>query len=351
MRRFLVLTFAVACAPAAPAAPHPTPAPTEPPRPPVPAVTAAAEPATTAAPKASEPAGARARFPDARFPPENFTPPSSESAKPGDGHWTRLGGAADRLGEGEAVMVRTVVHPHPRSRFMLLDVVAIDLERVALHFSPGNDDPELDTLPDAVTPGLVPARDRDSLLAVFNGGFKPRHGNWGMMVAGRELVPPRPEGCTIAMMKDGTVRIGSWPSLSDAVSEMTAYRQTPPCLLEGGELHEQLLAKNERAWGGADPNRKTRRRSALGIDASGRVLLYGMGTEVGPEMLAVGMKHAGAVVAAQLDINWSWTKFLLMGQDDGALRVTSTLIPKTVHAKNGYVERSAARDFFYVTRR
>jgi hypothetical protein len=77
-----------------------------------------------------------------------------------------------------------------------------------------------------------------------------------------------------------------------------------------------------------------------------------MGTEVGPEMLARAMQAVGAVAATQLDINWSWTKFLLIGAPGGAeLQVTSTLIPKMVHARTGYVKRPAHRDFFYVTRR
>ena len=103
---------------------------------------------------------------------------------------------------------------------------------------------------------------------------------------------------------------------------------------------------------GAGAIRAARRGAAArsGSMLPGRTLFYGMGTEVGAEMLARGMQYAGAVAAAQLDINWSWTKFLLMGQPsaDAPLQVTSTLIPLMVHARNGYVERSAARDFFYI---
>jgi hypothetical protein len=124
-------------------------------------------------------------------------------------------------------------------------------------------------------------------------------------------------------------------------------------LLEAGELHEKLAAFNERPWGGFDPKRKTRRRSALGVDVSGRTLFYGIGEEVGPRVLAEGMRYAGAHFAAELDINWSWTRFLMFGQSTTkpGLKVTSTLIPKMVHQDRQYVEKTSARGFFYVTGR
>ena len=293
------------------------------------------------------------RTPGGRFPPADFEPPSARSAKAGDGTWRRLGDAStgDRAADGRAVLYITTVHPHPVSRFDSVTLAAIDLRHTAVHFMPGKDDPGTKDLDPPA--GHVPEPDRAELLVVFNGGYLPRHGRWGMMVQGRELVPPRDDGCTIGLYRDGRVRIRPWTELESSTGEMEAYRQTPPCLLDGGKLHPTLDAGNERPWGGRDPNRKTRRRSALGIDSSRRVLLYGMGTEVGAQLLAQAMKHAGAVDAVQLDINWSWTRFLLYGQPrpGGALQVTSTLIPKTTHSSKGYLERAGHRDFFYVLRR
>ncbi len=58
----------------------------------------------------------------------------------------------------------------------------------------------------------------------------------------------------------------------------------------------------------------------------------------------------GCTVKATTVMNW---KFLLMGQPDAGapLQVTSTLVPKMVHSRRGYVEKKAFRDFFYLTRR
>jgi hypothetical protein len=298
------------------------------------------------------------RFPGTAFPPADIPPPFERSAQPGDGRWTRLGDLelGERAAVEPAVLYRTLIHPHPVSKWIRVTLVAIDLRYVALRYIPGTQDVK-DVRADAsdlpVAPGLVPQEDQDSLLAVFNGGFKPRHGNWGMRVKSRTLIQPREAGCTVALLDDGTVRIRSWRALSSAATSIVSYRQTPPCLLERGELHARLQAHDQRAWGGRDPKRKTRRRSALGVDASGRTLLYALGEEADPRHLARGLQSAGAASAAQLDINWSWTRFLVFGKPtpDGKLQVTSTLIPQMVHRPTSYVARHVGRDFFYVTRR
>jgi hypothetical protein len=256
--------------------------------------------------------------------------------------------AGDRAAEPPPLLFKTVVHPHPQSRFDEVTVVAIDLARTEIHFVPGAGDPGAEA---AESPGLVPSAHHDALLAVFNGGWLPRHGNWGMMAGGRELVPPRREGCTLGVYRDGRVKIASWPRLEGEVSSMRAWRQTPPCMVEDGALHALLQAKNDKPWGGHNPKDKTRRRSAIGIDAGGRVLFYAFGVEVGAELLARGMQHAGAVAAAELDINWTWTRFLLLGKQGDELQITSTLVPKMEHSKRGYVSRKSDRDFFYILRR
>ena len=74
-----------------------------------------------------------------------------------------------------------------------------------------------------------------------------------------------------------------------------------------------------------------------------------MGVETEADDLARGMAAAGATDAVELDINYSWTKFLVFGGDP--LVVTSTLIEDMKHQRRGYVEKSAFRDFFYLLRR
>jgi hypothetical protein len=94
-------------------------------------------------------------------------------------------------------MFSTVIHPHEVSKWAKLTAVVIDQSQVRTRYVPGTEDvEELEkrtkfdraSLPEI---GLVPAAHQSELLVVFNGGFKPRHGRWGMMVAGLELLAPR----------------------------------------------------------------------------------------------------------------------------------------------------------------
>jgi hypothetical protein len=287
------------------------------------------------------------------FPPAPITPPAAKTATAGDGVWTPFGDAS--LGERAAAgpfIVRTVVHPHPDSRYLTVTIAAVDLSRVAVRLVPGTDDMLWAKRPPGEPSGLVPAQERDRLLAVMNGGFQPKHGHWGLIAGSVAISLPRDEGCTLALYRDGSVRLAPWPELAASQPGMESLRQTPPCLLDAGVVHPALLRGDDKRWAGHATDLETRRRSAVGLDAGGRVLFYAMGEEASPRWLAEALRVAGARTAAELDINWYWTRFLLFGAPKGEpLQVTSTLIPKMEHLKRGYVERPSTRDFFYFVER
>jgi hypothetical protein len=254
---------------------------------------------------------------------------------------------------GPPVMVRTTLHPHSIKRHAYVAVVAVDLRRVDLRLVAGTLEPESKAVPPERRPGLVPAADQADLIAVFNGGFMARHGRYGMMLDGDTFVPPRPDACTVALYRDGGLRVRTWTELSATAATMSGFRQTPPCILEQGVLHPELDPDpRPRQWGAAENGETEIRRSALGLDASGQVLFYGLGEWVTVKALADAMKAAGAADAAELDINWSYTKFLLFGRPAPGEppEVVSTLVPKTKHTRRGYVTAPAERDFFYLKR-
>jgi hypothetical protein len=241
------------------------------------------------------------------------------------------------------------LHPHEASRFITVTIVAIDLRSTSVHFMPGKEDLGGQKVP--FSAGLVPADEHERLLAVFNGGFQPRHGRWGMKRGESTIVPPRDTGCTLALYADGSIRLRTWTALSSSESEMRAFRQTPPCLVEEGAVHPDLLAGRDKAWKGNTAGIVTRRRSAVGLDESGSVLFYAVGIEATPRLLAEALRVAGARNAAELDINWAWTRFLFYGKDqEGKLRVVHSLV-EGEYSKSGYVERPSERDFFYVLRK
>ena len=332
----------------------------------VPATTSASAVTKAEAPPASAPAGdiaagetkpspSPAAQPKSEvvFPPPAIQPPATKTAASGDGVWSAFGDAS--LGERAAAgpfIARTVLHPHPDSRFVTVTIAAVDLDRVALHLVPGTEDALWAKRPANEPSGLVPAEDRDRLLAVMNGGFQPKHGRWGLVAGDVAITEPRDDGCTLAVYRDGTVRLSPWPKLSAARAQIHDIRQTPPCLVDEGAVHPALLRNDDKRWAGHAADLTTRRRSAVGLDATGRILFYAIGEEAAPRWLAVALKAAGAASAAEFDINWYWTRFLLFGTPSGEpLQVTSTLIPKMEHLKRGYVERPSTRDFFYLVER
>lgn len=281
--------------------------------------------------------------------PPSVSPPFERSAHTGDGDWVVLTEPSWKHHLERPIAYRTRLHPHPVSRFVRMDVAAIDLRSVSLHWVVGSKDAGAERLSNAMKPGFVAAPDQQRLLVIFNGGFQARHGWWGMHSHGVSLVALKEHGCTVALTASGRVRLGEWASLQHEADAFETLRQTPPCLVSNGEIHPALLSGNTKSWAGQNPQRKTRRRSALGIDPSQGVLYYAIGTETSAVDLARGMAALGAETALQLDINWSWTRFLIVGKQNGRPRVTQTLIEDTVHGKNEYFTWPADRDFFYLT--
>jgi hypothetical protein len=285
--------------------------------------------------------------PAGAFPPPAFAPPFPRTASEGDGTWTPFVPA----GAGEAALLyKTTVHPDAVKPQIYVVVVAIDLARVGIHLVAGTHEPLSEEVPPQHRPGLIPPADLQKLIAVTNGGFMTRHGNWGMVIRGETFQPPQPEGCSVALL-DGRVEIRTHAALTHKPSEMRALRQTPPCLVERGKVNPFLLgAEKPRAWGMSETGGIDIRRSALGVSPDGRTLFYGLGEWVTPRQMAETMRVAGALDVAELDVNWSYTRFLLYGPGPTP-EVTETLIPKTKHAPGQYVRKPAERDFFYLVRR
>jgi hypothetical protein len=275
------------------------------------------------------------------FPPAALTPPSARSAEPGDGVWAAY--TDRRARNGRHFLYTTKLHPHPTSHFVTLTLVAMDLKALRLRFMPGVEDVGTRRVP--FEPGLIPETERELAIAAFNGGFMPRHGRWGMRLGETTIVPPRSDGCEIVLLADDSVRIRS--AVDDAAQAL-ALRQTPPCLVEEGALHPLLLKGRDKPWAGHTPGVATRRRSAIGINREGNVLFYAIGVETTARLLAEGLLAAGAHAAAELDINWNWTRFFVFGRDDtGNIRVSTSLV-EVEHSNRSYVGRASERDFFYV---
>jgi hypothetical protein len=283
------------------------------------------------------------------FRPRNVGPMYATLDAPGDGRWVVLPDAASSR---EALMFKTLLHPDTERAWAELFVVALDLRRVRLHLVPGTVEPRA-TDPEAADlarPGRVPDEYHASVVAAFNGGFKTEHGHYGMSLNGVTLVPPLPTTCTVAWLKDNTLRIGSWSRLGQPARDAaTWWRQTPDCMYEAGKINPRLAGGLVSKWGSTLDGETVIRRSAMGIDAAGTTLYVGISNHTTAPALARGMHHAGAATVAQLDINFSYPKFVTFRESPvSKLRVAAPLTDDFEYSEHEYLRKPSPRDFFYV---
>jgi hypothetical protein len=216
----------------------------------------------------------------------------------------------------------------------------------------GTSEPESPRVHAKERPGRVPEDAHASLFAAFNGGFKATHGQYGMLLNGTEYLPPRDYSCTFVHYKDGRLAIGTWSALKQSgIGDMLYYRQTPPCLVEDGEVNKQVETSDYvRGWGATVSGETVIRRSAIGLSKDRKIIYYGIGDAMTAQAIARGLKAAGSHSVAELDVNYSYPRFLLYGKKaDSAPIATASLIPGVEYTKDQYIQPSP-RDFFYLTR-
>jgi hypothetical protein len=284
----------------------------------------------------------------APFRPGNVGPMYAELDAPGDGKWVPL---PDGTPSGEARMYKTLLHPDSERSWAELFIVALDLRRIRLHLVPGTVEPQA-TLPEAfelVRPGRVPDEYHAGVIAAFNGGFKTEHGHYGMSLDGVTLVPPLAGTCTVAWLKDGSLRIGTWSRLERRLQEASWWRQTPDCMYENGKINPRLAGGRVSKWGSTLDGETVIRRSAIGVDAAGTTLYVGISNHTTAPAIARGMHHAGAATVAQLDINFSYPKFVTFRESPATkLKVAVPLADGFEYSEHEYLRKPSVRDFFYV---
>ncbi len=265
----------------------------------------------------------------------------------GEGQWSPYIANASSLN----VAYRTFLQPDPERPYAVVAIVAFDLQKTRLHYVLGIDEPTSDVKVDR--PGIIAPEDKKPgiRLAVFNGGFKGRHGRYGVMVNGVEVIPPRDGLGTLAIDLDGGVRIGAWNKDILPGPEILAWRQNGPLLVENGQVNPKTKENSTLDWGstvdgeGVVPTW----RSAVGISADGRTLYYAAGPYLTIPALAYAIQDAGANAAIQLDINNYWVHFGAI-QFNGDQPSTQPLFPQMNDNINRYL-MPYTRDFFYVTSR
>lgn len=285
------------------------------------------------------------------FRPKNVGPVNEAWSAPGDGQWVAM--ADPRHGQDTPRLYKTLLHPDAHRSWATVSVVAVDLRQVGVHLVAGRAEPKSETeeAKGYVREALVAPEHQDALLAAFNGGFKAEHGHYGMRADGVTFVAPRSLACVVVGTRDGKVRIGDWDAMKDAASRAAWWRQTPSCMVQEGELHDGLRVDGNTHWGATLDGRTVIRRSAVGVSRDGRTLFVGIGDHTTARAIALAMKHAGSHGVAQLDVNWSYPKFVTYAprKETGVL-IARPLAEGIEASEDEYVRERAPRDFFYLTR-
>ncbi len=281
------------------------------------------------------------------FRPADVGPMHQSWSAPGDGEWVPI----LTRGVREPFMWKTLLHPDESRSWAELFVVALDLERLDVRLVAGSKEPQANNKAAETYQRLakIPEPEQASVLAAFNGGFMTEHGGWGMFTDGVGLVTPRDNGCALVAYKDGSFKIGTFSTLRATVPEAVWYRQGPECMAENGKLHPGLLASHVRKWGATLDGETVIRRSAVGLDATGKILFFAITNHTTAPVLARGMLHIGAPTVLQMDVNWSYPKFVLFEKDDpdGKLKALA-LAPGFEFSDDEYLRKRSIRDFFYV---
>ena len=252
-------------------------------------------------------------------------------------------------------MFKTLLHPDKNRSWAEVFVIAIDLKQVALRPVVGTQEPQPDSdeAKHYVREGKIPVDRQAALLAAFNGGFMTEHGGYGMKVDGVTIAKPKPHACAIASYKDESLRIGSWQELANREADMVWFRQTPECMWEHDQLHAGLRAgAGLKKWGATVDGETVIRRSAIGLNAERSVLYVAITNHTSARVLADGLHHAGATDVAQLDVNWSYPKFVTF-EPIGHSTVLHPVpqAPGFEYSDDEYLRKKEKRDFFYVLRR
>jgi hypothetical protein len=287
------------------------------------------------------------------FLPHDVGPMIARVAARGDGVWRPVADPARPT--DVPLLFTTMLHPDVRRPWSEAFVVAVRLADVRLFAKAGSVEPKA-TAPGGrgvARSGLIPHALQPELLAVFNGGFKTEHGQHGMFVDGVMLVPARAGLCTIVGFDDGSARVATWATAEAEISQTQArvsfWRQGAPCLVENGKPNPALRDEGTRRWGATLEGETVIRRSAVGLDAKRATLFVAVTNDTTAAALANAMLHAGATDVAQLDVNWSYPKFVLFPRDSKGIPHAESLFEGFLVGKDDFVRRASPRDFFYLT--
>ncbi len=289
---------------------------------------------------------------------ESWPPPPIpslwKSPKPGEGEWRPVllpflkplpGVVTDAETKPPAYFYSTFIRPDEKRPYSEVHLIAMDMRQLELGMQAGYEDPKPLTGPPGG--GRLPDEPEvlDRVVATFNGAFKTTHGEYGMMVAGRVLLPPVPEAASIVVTKSGEVGLGSWPKSKQIPAEIASYRQNLDPLVDDGVANP----RGRFVWGWQlEGTSVLTQRTALCVTNAGH-LYYAFAEETDGPTLGKALRQAGCSYAVHLDMNpahcgFAYTDIVDYKKNELNLQLAH---PEMKIRPDKFV-RWSAKDFFYV---
>jgi len=216
----------------------------------------------------------------------------------GEGQWHPAGRTVDGL----PAVYEAFMRPDPIHTSLVIGVAYMDtkLLEATLYsgsYVPGGG-PWHDTAP-------IPTTAAESLVAVFNSGFRMPDAEGGYYSEGRTVLPLRPGDASFVVYRDGTATVGQWGRDVSMTPDVVSVRQNLHLLVDRGAAVPGLQANDTTRWGYTLGNAIYVWRSGIGVTSDG-ALVYVGGPGLNITTLAECLVRAGAVRAMELDINSEW---------------------------------------------
>lgn len=288
---------------------------------------------------------------------DSWPPPPIPSlwkeAKPSEGKWEpvtygflkAMRGLAPQAGTPAPYFYRTFIRPDPERPYSQVLLIAFDMRQLELGMQAGYEDPKPTTGPPGE--GRLP-RDPaiyERVVATFNGAFKSTHGEYGMMVNRRVLLPPVKGGASVIVNDKHQVGLGSWPQTDAIPADVLSFRQNLDPLVEDGIANPT----GRRIWGWQlEGTSVMTQRSALCVTAAGH-LYYAFAPEMDGKTLGSALAQAGCAYAVHLDMNPGHCGFVYTDvRDPRAGDMTLKLAHDDMRVAADKYARWSSKDFFYV---
>ena len=293
----------------------------------------------------------------------HWPPPAIRSMwktpEPGEGEWTtpkqawvkKLPAPANGE-EPPSPFYETFVRPDEERPYAKVLLVAMDMRQLDVGMEAGSEDPK--PLTGSPGTGRIPRDPQvyQRVAAAFNGGFKTEHGNYGMMLNKRVLLPPIPGAATVILTKDGRVGMGSWGKnatvggINDVpTSDILSFRQNLDPLVD----NDKVNPLNRWQWGFVLPGTSMQtERSGICVTNAGH-MMYAWGDDTSATSLGKAMRMAGCVYGMHLDMNPHHTGFMYTNITEFKGRqYKSELLTKEMEIDTDRYLLYAPKDFFFM---